>query len=168
MQPTEEEFKRVDPRLHKLHCHACHCSNRTLADRLRRDGAQRWVCTRAVELTRDACESRKAPQPRNHATFENGTTPRSQDGLDNMDPTLASHKTVADFLVLVEPVSQMAVTGVFFVLTDGDGSRNDELVRKRVHYPRPVAVRFDPEKVFCVTWVVRSACRAVLFSRHHS
>ena len=61
----------------------------------------------------------RLPQPRNHATFENGTKPRSQDGLDYMDPTLESHKTVANVLVMVEPASQIAVTAVLFVRTDG-------------------------------------------------
>ena len=150
--PTSEEITHVDARLHKLLCNACLCSSRTLADRLRRDGAQPWVCKRAVELTCDACESRKPPQPRNRATFEYGTKPRSQDGLDYVDLTLESHKTVANVLVMVEAASQMAVTAVLFVRTDGKHRKATAAGTTSLfenayvaHYPRPVAVRFDPE-----------------------
>ena len=38
VQPTGEESKRVGARLHELHCNSGLCSNRKLADRLRRDG----------------------------------------------------------------------------------------------------------------------------------
>ena len=63
VQRTLEQCKRVDATLHELHCNSGHCSNQTLADRLRRDGAPQWVCKRAVELTCDTCESRKPSQP---------------------------------------------------------------------------------------------------------
>ena len=156
--PSSEEIKRVDARLRRLHCNSGHCSNTTLADGLRRDGAPQWVCKRATLFTCDACEHRKPPQPRNRATFEYETKLWSQVGLDFVDLTLESHKTVSKVLVMVEAASQMAVTAVLFVRTNGehrkcDSDRDDESVRKLCLSPYPilVAVRFDPEGCFCVT-----------------
>ena len=58
VEPTGEEKRRVDARLHELHCNSGLCSNRTLADRLRRDGAPQSVCKPVVVLIFCACESR--------------------------------------------------------------------------------------------------------------
>ena len=58
VQPTGEESKRVGARLHELHCNSGLCSNRKLADRLRRDGAPQSVCKPAMVLTCYACEPR--------------------------------------------------------------------------------------------------------------
>ena len=58
VQPTGEQNQRVDARLHELHCNSGLCSNRTLADRLRRDRAPQSVCKHAMVLTCYACESR--------------------------------------------------------------------------------------------------------------
>ena len=51
VEPTGEEKRRVDARLHELHCNSGLCSNRTLADRLRRDRAPQSVCKHAMVLT---------------------------------------------------------------------------------------------------------------------
>ena len=120
MRPTSDEIRQVDARLHRLHCNSGHRSNTTLADGLRRDEAPRWVCKRAPDSRVDACESRKPPQPRNRATFEYENKQWSQVGLDCMDLTLESHRTVATVLLMVEVASQMAVTAVLFVRTDGE------------------------------------------------
>ena len=58
VQPTGEQKRRVVARLHELHCNSGLSSNRTLADRLRRDGAPQSVCKHAMVLTCCACESR--------------------------------------------------------------------------------------------------------------
>ena len=55
VQPTGEQNQRVDARLHELHCNSGLCSNRTLADRLRRDRAPQSVCTPAMVPTCYAC-----------------------------------------------------------------------------------------------------------------
>ena len=58
VEPTGEEKRRVGARLHELHCNSGLCSNRTLADRLRRDGAPQSVCKHAMVLIFCACEAR--------------------------------------------------------------------------------------------------------------
>ena len=80
----------------RLHCNSGHCSKRTLADRLRRDGApqSQWVSERATELTCDVCESRKPLQPRDRASFEYETKLWSQVRLACIDLSLEPHNTV--------------------------------------------------------------------------
>ena len=140
----------MDAILHRLHCNSGHCSNRTLADKLRRDGAPQGVYKRATELTCDACESRQPPQPRHRATFEHETKLWSRVGLDNMDLILESHETVVKILVMVEAASQMTMTAVVFARADGEhrnatATETTSLCGKSylAHYPRPVAVRIN-------------------------
>ena len=92
VQPTGEESKRVGARLHELHCNSGLCSNRTLADRLRRDGAPQSVCKHAMVLTCYACESRatsttSATEPSDVSVLKTNCGVK-----DYMDLTLESQK----------------------------------------------------------------------------
>ena len=107
-----------------------------------------WDCTRAAELTCDACESRKPPPPRNRVTAEYETKLRNQVGLECTDMTLAATEAVATVLVMVVAASQMAVTAVLCVRADGQRQRRRVCSRTYVwHIIQDLAQSFSIQKV---------------------
>ena len=138
MQPTSEENNRVE-----LHCNSA-ARTKTLADKMRRDGAPQRVRKTATELTCDACESRKPHEPRNRAY---GTKLWSQVELCHMDLTVGFTQHSCKGLG--------GGGGGFAAGSDvSDGEHRNATATETTslfensypaHYPRLVAVRFDPE-----------------------
>ena len=137
--------------MHQLHCTSGHCSNRTHADRLRRDGApQMGVCQRASCLQCDACEPRKlATITKSSAVrVRNQTLEPCRHGLHGLDSVSSPDGFEGVGYgggCVTDDCHGRVVCAYWRRASECNDSRTGDVVRKSFlsHFPRSVATRFD-------------------------